>query len=194
MFKFKWLSENDNGAGGAASGTPTSQGNAGGNGGQGAPDPRIKELSDESAAWRNKHKQAAEEATKLKADLDAATSKLTASEVQYGVEKALIRAALRAKFVDPDDVLKFVDVATIAQLLPDKRAAAITEALDKLAADKPHFVQSAAAQGTDAKKPGASPANPAEAKTTLTLDEIKGMSREQLAARKDEVFRALKDK
>lgn len=191
MFKFKWLSENDNGAGGAASGTPVPQNNASGNGGQGTPDPRIKELSDENASWRNKHKQATDELTRLKADLGTATDKLTASEAQHSVERALISAALRAKFNDPEDALKYVDMAEIMKLDADKRKAAITEALNKVATDKPWLVQAAPTAGTDGKKPVASPANPADNKPTLTLEQIKGMSREDLVKNKDEVFRVL---
>lgn len=145
MFKFKWLSPDGDGTGGAASGTPVPQSNAGGRRWAGRTRSAHQRAFGRDTSWRNKHKQAAEEASKAKADLDAANSKLTASEVQHGVEKSADPSGI-AEFVNPDDVLKFVDVATIAQLSPDKRAAAIAEALDKLAADKPHFVQSAAAR------------------------------------------------
>ena len=188
--KYKWLSPDGDAAGADTSGTDAAQGNSGA-GGQSTPNPEIKRLHDEAATWRNKHKQAAEEAAKLKTDLEAANSKLTASEAQFGVEKALISAAVNAKFNDPQDALKYVDMAAIMKLDADKRAAAITEALNKVVMDKPYLVQAAPTQGTDGKKPGASPANPADNKPSLTLEEIKGMSREELAARKDEVFRVL---
>lgn len=194
MFKFKWLSPDGDGTGGAASGTPTPQNNAGGNGGQSAPDPRIKELSDENASWRNKHKQAADEAAKWKTELDAANAKLLASEAQYGVERALFSAAARAKFNDPADALKYVDMAAIMKLDADKRDAAITEAVNKVATEKAYLVQAAPEAGAGTKKPGASTstANPAETKPTLTIEMIKAMSEAEINANWNEVQAALR--
>ncbi len=191
LVKYKWLSPDGDGTGADTSGAGAAQGN--GAGGQGTADPEIKRLHDENASWRNKHKAAQEEAATLKQQLAELQGKLTSAETQTGIEKALIKAALKAKFVDPEDVLKFVDMAALVKLDADKRGAAITEALEKLAADKPHFVQSAASQG-DGKKTDAtkvSPGNAADNKPTLTLEQIKKMSREELAARKDEVYRVM---
>lgn len=196
FLRYKWLSPDGDGTGADTSGAGAAQGSSGA-GGQGTSDPaEIKKLHDEAASWRNKHKAAQEEAATLKQQLAELQGKLTTAETQTGVEKALIKAALKAKFVDPEDVLKFVDMAALMKLDADKRGAAINEALEKLAADKPHFVRSEAAQqGTDAKKPETpktSPANPADNKPTLTMEQIKKMSREELAANKDEVYRVMK--
>jgi hypothetical protein len=186
----KWLSPDGDGSGADTSVTDAAQGN-GGQGGQGTSDPRIKQLSDENAAWRNKHKLATDEATKLKGQLDEVMTKLSASEAQFGVEKMLLEAAVNAKLNNPGDALKFVDTAAILKLDPDKREAAIAEALGKLVGEKPYLVQGAATQGTDKKQSTTSAANSADDKPTLTLEQIKSMSREELAARKDEVFRVL---
>lgn len=189
--KYKWLSPDGDAAGADTSGTDAAQGNSGA-GGQSTPNPEIKRLHDEAATWRNKHKDAVAEAARLKTELEAEQGKRAASETQTSVEKALFRAAAKANFNDPEDALKYVDVAAIMKLDADKREAAISEALGKLATDRAYLVRGTATQGTDGKKPGASPANPADNKPSLTLEQIKGMSREELAARKDEVFRVLK--
>lgn len=193
FLRYKWLSPDGDGTGADTSAAGAAQGN-GGAGGQGTSDPtEIKRLHDEAASWRNKHKTATEEAATLKRQLDEATSKLGASETQFGVERSLLMAAAPT-FKDPGDALKFVDMATILKLDADKRAEAITAALNKLATDKPYLLREAATTGTDAKKQATgatSPANPAENKGTLTREQIKAMSPDEIIAKKDEVFRVL---
>jgi len=184
------------GAGTGTSGTGTGQDNNSGAGGQGAPDPRIKQLSDEAASWRNKHKDANTLAEQRLQQLTEAQNKLTAAESQFGVEKALLMAAARAKFNDPADALKFVDVAAILKLEADKRDGAITDALSKLATERAYLVQAVGTTDDKGKGGGAagnpSPANPASG-VKFTAEQVKKMSREEIAANWEEVSKLLPD-
>lgn len=189
--------ESGSGAGAGTSATDAAQNNTSGAGGQGTNDPtEIKKLHDEAARYRNEAKTAKELAAQREKETADALGKLTATESQYQVREALLMAAARAKFNDPADVLKYVDVAAILKLEADKREGAISEALTKLATEKAYLVQASGDKDKD-KGGGAaanpSPANPAGS-VPITLDALKSMTREQIAAHKDEVFALLADK
>ncbi len=184
-FKYKWLSENDNGAGGGTSGTPAPQATSGTDG-QGQPDPRIQQLSNENATWRNKHKTAEQERDSWKQKHTEATGQLTAYQQQAALERDLIIAAANAGLNDVRDALRFIDLTKL-DAAEDKRAQSITDALKALTESKPYLVK-AGPTVQPPPPPPPSPGNPAGT-TGLTLAQITAMSDEDFAKHKDDILK-----
>lgn len=173
------------GQGGQPEASAGSQNNAG-QGGQGQPDPRIQQLSQENATWRNKHKTAEQERDSWKQKFEETTTQLTTAQKQAQLKLDVILAAARTGFSDPEDALRFIDLSKLA-VDDDKRVQAITDALKALGEGKPYLIKTQAAPAAP-PPPQPSPANPAGT-SGLTLAQINAMSDEEFAKHKDDILK-----
>lgn len=125
------------------------------------------------------------EVDRLKADLAAAQRQLTEREAQVAEQRlrsAVLTAAARQGFVDPEDAFRMLDREALA-LGENGAVDGIEEHLVALRKAKPYLVRSAAA-------PALQPTNPA-GQRSLTKADVAGMTADEINRRWDEVEKVL---
>lgn len=157
---------------------------------QAAPDPRIKQLSDEAASWRNKLRTAESESAQLKQQLAEQAGFAQKIERTAQIKASLILSAARLGFADPEDALQFVKLSELEARKDDELGAAITEAAKKVLETKPYLQRAATPQPPQPPGAGSSTANPAGS-VPLSAEAIKQMSEAERQARLPEIYKWL---
>ena len=125
------------------------------------------------------------EVDRLKADLAAAQRQIAEREAQVAegrLRSAVLAAAARQGFVDPEDAFRMLDREELA-LGENGSVDGIEEALGSLRKAKPYLVRSAAS-------PPLQPTNPA-GQRSLTKADVAGMTADEINRRWDEVEKVL---
>jgi hypothetical protein len=125
------------------------------------------------------------EVDRLKADLAAAQRQVAEREAQVAEQQlrsAVLAAAARHGFVDPEDAFRMLDREELA-LGENGSVDGIEEALGALRKAKPYLVRSAAS-------PALQPTNPA-GQRSLTKADVAGMTADEINRRWDEVEKVL---
>lgn len=165
---------------GQGSETLSTNSGSGGNSGQ-APDPRIKQLSDEAASWRTKYRDVEAQIKALQEQQTKGAEAAKATERKLATKYQLVLEAAKLKFADPDDAVRFADIDALEKLDDDKRGSAIAEAVKKVLESKPYLA--GATTGGTGGTPGAgtntSVGNPSSPQP-LTREQIEGMSKEDI--------------
>lgn len=155
----------------------------------------LKRVRRESARYRTQLRELqsqAEEAAKaqlpevdrLKADLAKAQAAMAERETAMAAQRlrsAVLMAAARAGFQDPEDAFRMIDVSELD--VDGDQVGGVDEALAALRKSKPYLVRGA---GT----PAIPPTNPA-GQRALTRDDIRAMSQDEINRRWDEVEKVL---
>lgn len=123
------------------------------------------------------------EVDRLKADLAAAQRQIAEREAQVAEQRlrsAVLAAAARQGFVDPEDAFRMLDREALGE---NGSVDGIEEALGALRKAKPYLVRSAAS-------PALQPTNPA-GQRSLTKADVAGMTADEINRRWDEVEKVL---
>lgn len=115
-------------------------------------------------------------------ELEESSAKAEAAARRDAIDAAASRAAVKLNFVDPDDAQRFLDPAVI-EFDDAGRPINVDKLLADVAKTKPHLIAKARTPDAGQGERGRS--------ATLTTDEIRRMTPEQINARWDEVSQAL---